>query len=117
MATFYQDAVKQIGMTEGVLHLLYKKIGRKDHVQFTEELLENKGGNKKELASFLFKVVNCLLDCIKIMKIGCLEVNDLRSEGKCAIKDLAEVQSELLHSKREETTHINRKKNVLVSKL
>ena len=102
MATFYQDAVKQIGMTEGVLHSLYKKIGRKDHVLFTEELLENKGGTKKELASFLFKVVNCSLDCIRIMKSGCLEVDALKSEAKCAIKDLAEVQSELLHNKREQ---------------
>ena len=59
MATFYQDAVKQIGSTEAVLHSLYKKIGRKDHVEFTEELLENRGGTKKDLASFLFKVVNC----------------------------------------------------------
>lgn len=102
MATFYQDAVKQIGMTEAVLHSLYKKIGRKDHVLFTEELIENKGGTKKELAAFLFKVVNCSLDCIKIMKSGCLEVDALKSEAKCAIKDLAEVQGELLHSKREQ---------------
>ena len=101
MATFYQDAVKQIGMTESVLHSLYKKIGRKDHVLFTEELLENKGGTKKELASFLFKVVNCTLDCISILKSGCLEVA-LKSEARCAIKDLAEVQSELLDSKREQ---------------
>ena len=102
MATFYQDAVKQIGMTESVLHSLYKKIGRKDHVPFTEELLENKGGTKKELASFLFQVVNCSLDCIRILKSGCLEVDALKSEARCAIKDLAEVQSELLHSKREQ---------------
>ena len=32
MATFYQDAVNQIGSTESVLHLLYKKIGGQDHV-------------------------------------------------------------------------------------
>ena len=102
MATFYQDAVKQIGSTEAVLHSLYKKIGRKDPVEFTEELLENRGGTKKDLASFLFKVVNCSLDCIKILKSGCLEVDALKTESKCAIKDLAEVQSELLTSKREQ---------------
>ena len=102
MATFYQDAVKQIGSTEAVLHSLYKKIGRKDHVEFTEELLENRGGTKKDLASFLFKVVNCSLDCIKILKSGCLEVDALKTESKCAIKDLAELQSELLTSKREQ---------------
>ena len=44
MATFYQDAVKQIGSTEAILHSLYKKLGRKDHVEFTEELLEKSGG-------------------------------------------------------------------------
>ena len=80
MATFYQDAIKQIGSTEAVLHSLYKKIGRKDHVEFTEELLENRGGTKKDLASFLFKVVNCSLDSIKLLKSGCLEVDALKSE-------------------------------------
>jgi hypothetical protein len=75
MATFCQDAIKQISSTEAVLHSLYMKIGRKDHVEFTEELLENRGGTKKDLASFLFKVVNCSLDCIKSLKSGCLEVD------------------------------------------
>ena len=28
---------------------------------------------KKELSSFLFKVVNCLLDLIKLLKNGCLQ--------------------------------------------
>ena len=59
MATFYKDAVKQIGTTEAVLHSLYKKLGRKDHIDFTEELVSTNGGTKKELSSFLFKVVNC----------------------------------------------------------
>ena len=101
MATFYQDAVRQVGMTEAVLHSLYKKIGRKDHVLFTEELLD-KGGTKKELVTFLFKIVNCSLDCVKLLKSGCLEVDALKSEAKCAHKDLAEVRGELLHSKREQ---------------
>ena len=101
MAAFYQDAVNQIGRTESVLHSLYKKIGRKDHIPLSEELVE-KCGNKKELASFLLKVVNCSLDCIKVLKSGCLEVDALKSEAKCAIKDLAEVQSELLQTKREQ---------------
>ena len=56
MATFYQDAIKQIGSTEAVLHSLYKKIGRKDHVEFTEELLENRGGKKKDLDPFLLEL-------------------------------------------------------------
>ena len=102
MATFYQDAVKQIGSTEAILHSLYKKLGRKDHVEFTEELLEKSGGTKKEMASFLFKVVNCSLDCIKLLKTGCLEVDALKSEAKYAMKELADVQSELLTSKREQ---------------
>ena len=102
MATFYQDAVNQIGSTESVLHSLYKKIGRKDHVELTEELLEKQLKTKKELASFLFRVVNCSLDCIKLLKSGCLEVDALKSESKSAIKELAEVQSELLQSKREQ---------------
>ena len=102
MATFYQDAVKQIGSTEAILHSLYKKLGRKDHIEFTEELLERSGGTKKEMASFLFKVVNCSLDCIKLLKTGCLEVDALKSEAKYAMKELADVQSELLTSKREQ---------------
>ena len=101
MATFYQDAVNQIGSTESVLHSLYKKIGQKDHVELTEELLERQLKTKKELASFLFEVVNFSLDCIKLLKSGCLEVDALKSESKSAIKELAEVQSELLQSKRE----------------
>ena len=102
MATFYQDAVNQIGSTESVLHSLYKKIGRKDHVELTEELLEKQLRTKKELASFLFQIVNCSLDCIKLLKSGCLEVDALKSESKSAVKELAEVQSELLQSKREQ---------------
>ena len=102
MATFYQDAVNQIGSTESVLHSLYKKIGRKDHVELTEELLEKQLRTKKELASFLFQIVNCWLDCIKLLKSGCLEVDALKSESKSAVKELAEVQSELLQSKREQ---------------
>ena len=102
MATFYQDAVKQIGTTEAVLHSLYKKLGRKDHVEFTEELIEKNGGTKKDISSFLFKIVNCSLDCIKLLKSGCLEVDGLKLEAKSAFKELAEVQSELLTNKREQ---------------
>ena len=36
------------------------------------------------------------------MKSGCLEVDALKSESKNAIKELAEVQSELLQSKRDQ---------------
>ena len=39
-------------------------------------------------------------DCIKLLKSECLEVDALKSESKGAIKELAEVQSELLQSKR-----------------
>ena len=74
MATFYQDAVKQIGTTEAVFHSLYKKMGRKDHVEFTEELVFTNGGKKKELSSFLFKVFNCSQGFIKLLKSGCLEI-------------------------------------------
>ena len=102
MATFYQDAVKQIGTTEAVLHSLYKKLGRKDHIDFTEELVSTNGGTKKELSSFLFKFVNCSVNLIKSLKSGCLEVDSLKSEAKHAIKELAGVQSELLDSKREQ---------------
>ena len=91
MAIFYQDAVKQIRSTEAILHSLCKRLGQKDHEEFTEELLEKSGGRKKEMASFLFKVVNCLLDCIKLLKTGCLEVDALKSVAKYVIKDLADV--------------------------
>ena len=89
MATFYQDAVKQIGTTEAALHSLYKKLGRKDHIDFTEELVSTNGGTKKELSSFLFKFVNCSVNLIKSLKSGCLEVDSLKSEAKHAIKELA----------------------------
>ena len=45
MATFYQNAVIQIGKTEAVFHCLDKKMGRKDHVEFTELVFTN-GGTK-----------------------------------------------------------------------
>ena len=53
MATFYQDAVKQIGSIEAVLHSLNKKIGCNDHVGFTEELIENRGRTKNDFCSKL----------------------------------------------------------------
>ena len=46
--------------------------------------------------------MNCSLDSIKLLKSGCLEVDALKSESECAIKELAEVQSKLLHSKRDQ---------------
>ena len=79
MATFYQDAVRQIGSTESELHSLYKKLGRKDHVEFTQDLIEKTGGTRKEMASFLFRIVNCTLDCLKLLKSGCLEVDVLKA--------------------------------------
>ena len=48
MASFYQDAVNQIGSKESDLHSLYKKIGRKDHVELTGELFEKQLRTKKE---------------------------------------------------------------------
>ena len=57
---------------------------------------------KKDLASFLFKIANYSLDCIKLLKSGCLQVDALKIEAKCTIKDPTEVHSELLHSKREQ---------------
>ena len=81
---------------------MYKKLGRKDHIDFTEELVSTNGGTKKELSSFLFKFVNCSVNLIKSLKSGCLEVDSLKSEAKHAIKELAGVQSELLDSKREQ---------------
>ena len=87
MATFYQDAVKQIGTTEAILHSLNKKLGRKDHIDFTEELVSTNGGTKKELSSFLFKVVNCSLDLIKLLKSGCLKLDSLKSEAEQANKN------------------------------
>ena len=77
-------------------------MGRKDHVEFTEELVSTNGGTKKELLSYLFKVVNCLQELIKLLKSGCLVLDSLKSEAKHAIKELAGVQSELLVSKREQ---------------
>ena len=71
MDTLYRDEVKQIGTTEPVLHSMYKKLGRKDHIDFTEELVYTNGGTKKELSSFLFKVVNYSVDLIKLLKSGC----------------------------------------------
>ena len=106
MATFYQDAVRQIGSTESELHSFYKKLGRKDHVEFTQDLIEKTGGTRKEMASFLFRIVNCTLDCVKLLKSGCLEVDALKTESKCAMKDLAEVQSELLQWKRDQIEFI-----------
>ena len=108
MATFYQDAVKQIGTTEAVLHSLYKKLGRKDHIDFTEELVvvSSNGGTKKELSSFLFKIVYCSVNLIKSLKSGCLELDSLKSEAKHAKKELAGVQSELLVSKREQIDNL-----------
>ena len=106
MATFYQDAVRQIGSTESELHSFYKKLGRKDHVEFTQDLIEKTGGTRKEMASFLFRIVNCTLDCIKLLKSGCLEVDALKTESKCAMKDLAEVQNELLQCKRDQIEFI-----------
>jgi hypothetical protein len=47
-------------------------------------------------------IVNCSLDCVKLLKSECLDVNALKSEAKCAHKDLVEVHGVLLHSKREQ---------------
>ena len=83
MATFYQDAVKQIGTTEEIFHSLYVQ------------------EDKPKTSWWVHWVVNCLLALIKLLKSGRLDVNSLKLEAKHAIKELAEVQSELLVSKRE----------------
>ena len=103
MTTFYRDATKHIGVAESVLHKLYKKLGKKEpHAVLTADLIENKGGNKPDLAKFVFELVNVTLECVQVIKSGCLEVDCLKTEAKTALKDLAEVQQELLTSKREE---------------
>ena len=103
MATFYQDAMTHIEVAESVLHKLYKKLGKKgSHAILTPDLIEQKGGTKSDLSAFLFDVVNSTLDCVRVLKSGCLEVDALKSEAKTAYKDLAEIQQELLTSKREQ---------------
>ena len=103
MTTFYRDATKHIGVAESVLHKLYRKLGKKEpHAELTADLIESKGGNKPDLAKLVFELANVTLDCVKIIKSGCLEVDDLKSEAKNALKELAEVQQELLTSKREQ---------------
>ena len=82
MSTFYCDATKQIGVAESVLHKLYRKLGKKEpHAELTADLIENRGGNKPDLAKFVFDLVNVTLDCVKVIKSGCLEVDCLNSRG------------------------------------
>jgi hypothetical protein len=66
----------------------------------TANLIEQKGGTKIDLPAFLLDLVNTTLDCVRALKIGCLEVDALKSEAKTAYKDLATIQQELLTSKR-----------------
>lgn len=82
-------------MTENVLHLLYK-IGRKDHIMFTEELLEDKGGIATIWLRFCTKSSIVCSIVPGLGKVDVWEVDPLRSEATCSIKDRAEVQSKLL---------------------
>ena len=84
--------------TEAVFHSSYNKIGRKDHVEFTEELVFTNGLTKKELSSFLFKVVNCSLDLIKLLKKKMFRGRFVETCNQ----ELAGVHSKLLVSKREQ---------------
>ena len=103
MATFYQDATSNIQAAESALHKLYKKLGKKEpHAELTAKLIEQRGGTKIDLAELLFDLVNTTLDCVSVLKSGCLEVDALKSEAKTAYKELADVQQELLTSKREQ---------------
>ena len=103
MATFYQDATSNIQAAESALHKLYKKLGKKEpHAELTAKLIEQRGGTKIDLAELLFDLVNTTLDCVSVLKSGCLEVDVLKSEAKTAYKELADVQQELLTSKREQ---------------
>jgi hypothetical protein len=65
-------------------------------------LIEQKGGTKSDFSAFLFDLVNTTLDCVRVLKSGCLEVDALKSEAKTAHMDLADIQQELLTSKREQ---------------
>ena len=83
------------------LHSLYENLGKKDHAEFTEKLIEKNRGTKKDISSFLLKAVNCSLDCKMLLKNGCPEVDGQKLEALSARKELDEVQSELMTSKRE----------------
>ena len=103
MATFCRDAMSRVEAAETVLHELYSVLGKKgSNFKLTPDLIEKKGGTKDELAVFLFDFVNIAKDCMKLLKSGCVEVDALKSETKTAYKELAEVQKELLISKREQ---------------
>ena len=113
MATFYQDATRHVDAAESVLHKLYKKLGKKEpHAEMTANLIEQKGGTKSDLAAFLFEVVNVTLDCVRVLKSGCLEVDALKSEAKTAYKELAEVQQELLTKEEIEHFHTRMQKTL-----
>ena len=95
--------MSRVEAAETVLHKLYSKLGKKgSNFKLTPDLIEKKAGNKDELAVFLFDFVNIAQDCMKVLKSGCVEVDTLKSETKSAYKELAEVQKELLISKREQ---------------
>ena len=76
------------------------------YIIYCLELESTNGGTKKELSSFLFKIVNCSVNLTKLLKSGCLELDSLKSEAKHAMKELAGVQSELLVSKREQIDNL-----------
>jgi hypothetical protein len=54
------------------------------------------------LSAFLFDLLNITLDCVRVLKSGCLEVDALKLEVKTAYKDLDNILQELLTSKREQ---------------
>ena len=99
MATFYQGATKSINSLESVLHGIYKKIGKGKDFQLSGELIEKSCGSKKDISEMLCNIINASVDCVKMLKAGCAEVDELKSEAKGAFRELTEVQAELLESK------------------
>ena len=88
MATFYQGATKSINSLESVLHGIYKKIGKGKDFQLSGELIEKSCGSKKDISEMLCNIMNTSMDCVKILKVGCAEVDELKSESKGTLKEL-----------------------------
>ena len=102
MATYYQDSVKQIDAADNVLRRFYKKIGKTSDGEVTVDMIEQKGGTKKDLALWMLKFLNLTVDCLKLVQSGCAEVDSLTKETKDAYKDLASIQQKLVSCKDKE---------------
>ena len=61
---------------ETVLHELYKQLGRKGDGSVTVDLIDRKGGRgpKKELTEWSLRLLNVTVDCMKLLKSGCVEL-------------------------------------------